>query len=211
MKEAIIALGHPLADRMMRKVAIIANSNMAMARFLPRVVVALHDMAISARGRIIAQVAPSLTISKRECTDAAEHAQHQREHNCKNRYPPEHADLPTVPLAALDVIPIEPMPLSTFHRRMEPSVYHDKYGNCTRSVSKTVEFQAGTTGELDRIAGADLGELSQLSAGVFCCPIAIVLQRSLLPQAGIRVVHQLWGFGWVSGRSLAFPVPTFVK
>lgn len=46
MEKAVICFRDPLSDGVMRKVAIIANCNVAMARILPRIVVTLHNVTV---------------------------------------------------------------------------------------------------------------------------------------------------------------------
>jgi hypothetical protein len=78
MKKAIVGLGHPFADGVMRQVAIAANGHVPMTRLLPGVVMALHHMAVSAACRIVTQVAVSLAITKGKQPDAEKNAQHDR-------------------------------------------------------------------------------------------------------------------------------------
>ena len=81
MEEPIVGLGHPFADKAVRKVAIVAYSDVTMARILPRIEMALHHVAISACRRVIAQIAPALAITERKCADTRENA----EHHCKRQ------------------------------------------------------------------------------------------------------------------------------
>ena len=63
--EAVVGLHRVLAEEIMRRVAIVACCDRMVARLHPGVVLALHDMTIRARGRIIRQVGISLGIKKR--------------------------------------------------------------------------------------------------------------------------------------------------
>jgi hypothetical protein len=76
MKKTIIRLGNPLADGVVRQMTIVADSNMTMAGILPRIEMALHDMTIRATCWIVAQIAPTLAISKCKCTDARKYPEH---------------------------------------------------------------------------------------------------------------------------------------
>ena len=54
MEEAVVGLHDPFTNRMMRQMAVVADSDMLMAGVLPRVVVALHHMTIDASCGIVA-------------------------------------------------------------------------------------------------------------------------------------------------------------
>lgn len=77
VKEPVIRLGDPFADRMMRQVAVIADGNVMMAALLPRIHVPLHRMAVHACLRIVAHVAGTLAVAKSERPQASEHANNQ--------------------------------------------------------------------------------------------------------------------------------------
>ena len=68
MIESIVGLGKQCSQVIVRKMAVVADRNMTVARILPRVIVPLHHMTIGASCRIITQVTPSLTIA--ECKRA---------------------------------------------------------------------------------------------------------------------------------------------
>jgi len=74
MKEAVVGLCHPFTDRVVRKVAIVADGDMMVAALLPGIHVVLHHMAIHTRLRIVAQVAGPLTIAKRKRTNPGKNA-----------------------------------------------------------------------------------------------------------------------------------------
>src|SRR5688500_15590123 len=74
MKESVVTLYDPFADRVMRQVAIVAHGDVPMAGILPGVVMTLHDVAVGAGRRVIAQVAPAFAIAERERSDAYEDA-----------------------------------------------------------------------------------------------------------------------------------------
>lgn len=75
MKESIVGLRHPFADRVVRKVTVVADRNVLMTRLLPRIEVVLHHVTVGARPRIVAQVAGSLAVPKGERPQTAEQAQ----------------------------------------------------------------------------------------------------------------------------------------
>jgi hypothetical protein len=75
MKEAVVGLGDPLTNWMVWEVAIIAHRDMLMARILPGVVMALHDVTVDARRGVITEVTCALTVAKGEGADAAKDAQ----------------------------------------------------------------------------------------------------------------------------------------
>lgn len=54
VKETVVRLGNPFSKWMVWQVAIVADRHMAMAGVLPRIEVVLHDVAVSARRRIVA-------------------------------------------------------------------------------------------------------------------------------------------------------------
>jgi hypothetical protein len=85
MKKSVVGLGDPLADGMMRQVAVVTNCDMAMAGILPRVIVSLHDVAIRARRGIVAEIAPALTVTECERADAANDSKHYRYGDRKER------------------------------------------------------------------------------------------------------------------------------
>lgn len=64
VEETVVCLGDPLADRMMGKVAIVADRHVVVARLLPSVEVTLHHVAIGAGFRVVAQIARTLPVSK---------------------------------------------------------------------------------------------------------------------------------------------------
>jgi hypothetical protein len=78
MKKTVVPFGEPLPNRVMRKMAVIANGNVTVSRMLPRIVVALHHMTIGTTGWIVAQVAPAFTIAESERPDARKNAKHGR-------------------------------------------------------------------------------------------------------------------------------------
>ena len=85
MKESVVSLRDPFADRVMRQVAIVADRDVAVRGILPRVVVPLHDMAIRAAPWVIAQVARAFAIAKREHADSDENPKHHGQDNRKER------------------------------------------------------------------------------------------------------------------------------
>lgn len=76
VEKTIVGLRDPLAHEMVGQVAIIADGDVPMAGILPRIVVVLHDVAIGARQRIVAQVTRTLTVAEREHADAPKDSQH---------------------------------------------------------------------------------------------------------------------------------------
>ena len=56
MPKPIIGFDQVLADEVVGRVAIVARSRMAVARFNPAVILCPHDMAVHARGRIVGQI-----------------------------------------------------------------------------------------------------------------------------------------------------------
>ena len=70
MPEAVRSLDGVFADRVVRRVAVVAGRDGVMARFLPAVVLLLHDVTIGAGARIVAHVGIALGIDERVKTDA---------------------------------------------------------------------------------------------------------------------------------------------
>ena len=75
MKEAVVCLGDPFAERMVREVAIITRGYMFMTARLPRVIVVVHDVAVGAGGRVIRQIRQPATVAEREHADAGADSQ----------------------------------------------------------------------------------------------------------------------------------------
>lgn len=75
MEETVVRLCDPFANKVMGKMAIITDSDVVMRAILPTVIMLLHDVAIRARLRIIAQVAGPLPVSKSKCADTSKHPQ----------------------------------------------------------------------------------------------------------------------------------------
>jgi len=76
MKEPVVGLGRPFSDEVVGQMAIVADGNTLMRRFLPRIEMILHDMAIGARLRVIAEVAGALSVTEREYAKAEQNAAH---------------------------------------------------------------------------------------------------------------------------------------
>ena len=81
MIESIISLGEQRSQMIVRKVAVVTYRHMTVARILPGVIVSLHDVTIRACCWLITQVAPALAVTKRERSDANQHAEHCHEHD----------------------------------------------------------------------------------------------------------------------------------
>ena len=79
--EPIISLGEQRSQMIVRKVTVVAYRHMTVARILPGVIVSLHDVTIRARCWLITQVTPALAVTKRERSDANQHAEHCHEHD----------------------------------------------------------------------------------------------------------------------------------
>ena len=79
MKEAVIGLGDPLADWIVRQMAVVTNGNIVMARLLPCVIRLLHDMAIDTCLGIVTQVTGPFSITKCERTQPEHNPQQDRE------------------------------------------------------------------------------------------------------------------------------------
>lgn len=79
VKETVIGLGYPLANRVVREMAVVTNGNIVMARLLPCVIRLLHDMTIDTCLGVVAQVAGPFSITKRERTQAEHNPQQDRE------------------------------------------------------------------------------------------------------------------------------------
>lgn len=75
MKETVIRLGDPLADRVVGQMAIVANRHVVMAAVLPGIEVLLHDVAVDTRLRIVAEVAGALSVAEREGSQTHEQPQ----------------------------------------------------------------------------------------------------------------------------------------
>ena len=62
--ESIVSFDRVFSDEVVRRVAVIAGSNRVVARFLPGIVLRLHNMAVSTRGRIARQIGISLGVDE---------------------------------------------------------------------------------------------------------------------------------------------------
>jgi hypothetical protein len=85
VEEAVVALHDPFADRVMRQVAIVAHGDVTMAGVLPRIVVTLHDVAIGAGGRVVAEVAPAFAVTEGEGADSCENTEEHGQDDRKER------------------------------------------------------------------------------------------------------------------------------
>ena len=79
MEESVVGFGDPFADRVMRQMAVVADRHVVVAAFLPRVHVVLHDVAIDARLRVIAEVAGAFAVSKGERAHSGQNAEQRCE------------------------------------------------------------------------------------------------------------------------------------
>lgn len=77
MEETIVAFDDPLADFVVRQVAVIADRNMMVRTLLPRIKVRLHHMAIDAGFGIVTQVAGTFAVTESERADPSEQSQDQ--------------------------------------------------------------------------------------------------------------------------------------
>ena len=75
MKKTVIRLGNPLAQRVMRQVAVVADGHVLVAGIHPRIKVSLHDVAIRTSLRVIAEITGALPIAKGKDADPREHPQ----------------------------------------------------------------------------------------------------------------------------------------
>jgi hypothetical protein len=73
--ESVISLDRVFSDEVVRRVAVIAGSDRVVARFLPGIVLRLHDMAVSTRGRIVRQVGISLGVDEGICAETDDNTQ----------------------------------------------------------------------------------------------------------------------------------------
>ena len=79
MEEPIVRLCDPLSDGVVGKVTVVANGHMVMAAVLPSVVIILHNMAIHAGFRRIAEIAGPFAIAKGEGTYSKKNASKNRD------------------------------------------------------------------------------------------------------------------------------------
>lgn len=77
VEESIVTFDDPLADFVVRQVAIIANGNMVVRTLLPRIKVRLHHVTIDARLGLVAQVAGTFAVTESERADTGEQSQYQ--------------------------------------------------------------------------------------------------------------------------------------
>lgn len=66
MKKTVVRLRDPLAGEIVREVTVVTRGDVPVAGIEPRVVMALHDMAIRAGGWVVAQVGRAVTVPKSE-------------------------------------------------------------------------------------------------------------------------------------------------
>ncbi len=79
VKEAIVGLGNPLSDRIMRKMAVVTDSDIVMARLLPGVVGLLHHVTVDTALGIVAEITGPFAVPERERTQAKHDPQKNRE------------------------------------------------------------------------------------------------------------------------------------
>lgn len=79
VKEAVVGFHEPLGDRVVRQVTIVADGNVLMAGMLPRVVMALHHVAVRATLGIVAQVTCALAVAERERSKPGDDTNHDDE------------------------------------------------------------------------------------------------------------------------------------
>jgi hypothetical protein len=79
MEKAVVHFGHPFPEEVMRQVAVVADRHMVMARFLPGIEMALHHMTRGTRPWVVAEIAPSLTVTKGIDADAHQHPEPDHE------------------------------------------------------------------------------------------------------------------------------------
>lgn len=94
MKKAVIGLGHPFTNWIVRKVTIVADGHVSMAGFLPRIKMPLHHMAIGASRGIITEIAGPLPIAKGKNPHARQNAKHDRQRNTQYPHPSQPAKSP---------------------------------------------------------------------------------------------------------------------
>ena len=83
MKEAIVGFGDPLADWIMREMAVVTDRNVVMAGFLPGIVRLLHHMTVDAGLGIVAEITRPFTVAKGERSEAKNHSQEDRKERRK--------------------------------------------------------------------------------------------------------------------------------
>jgi hypothetical protein len=76
MEKTVVGLGIPLSNKIMRQMAVIADRDVLVAGLLPRIEVALHDMAIRAALRIAAEVTCALPVPKCERSEPGGDSEH---------------------------------------------------------------------------------------------------------------------------------------
>lgn len=64
MTKTVVCLGKPMANKIVRQMAIVAGSDVPMAGVLPGIVIVLHNMAVYACFWVAAQIAGPLAVSK---------------------------------------------------------------------------------------------------------------------------------------------------
>ncbi len=80
------------AENIVRRVTVVASGDGVMARFLPAVILLLHNVAIGARVRIIAHIRITLRINKRIKADSDSKAGGDTENDKFNSLHPHHKD-----------------------------------------------------------------------------------------------------------------------
>jgi hypothetical protein len=81
MEEAVVGLRDPFADGVVRQVAVVTDGDATVAGLLPRVVVLLHDVAVRAALRVVAEIAGALAVAQGEGAEADERSKSDREQN----------------------------------------------------------------------------------------------------------------------------------
>ena len=73
--EAVVGLGGPLADKVVRKVTVVACCKGVMAGLCPSIIVGLHDVAVGAGSGVVGKIGRAVSVPKCESPEPAEYPQ----------------------------------------------------------------------------------------------------------------------------------------
>src|SRR5262249_47337662 len=142
MPEAVVGLGDPLRDPLMRQMALDAGRGVPMTALEPPIVLRVHDVAVHARTWVGGQIRVALRVDERECTDSGGDPEQAGEHNDEARSLPafQHARYRTWPVRAGAIRPRSGPRRVCDRRRTAAEAMRD--GHASRTAEHNALFRA---------------------------------------------------------------------
>ena len=98
MEKAVVGLGDPFADRVVREVTVVADRNVPVARRKPGIVVPVHHMTVDAGCRVMTQVTRTLPVAEGKESNSRKNAQKHGQPQREESRPAGKKGKPSVPL-----------------------------------------------------------------------------------------------------------------